>query len=103
MEVSIQQIPIGEIDGPARHREFRNLDKLMDSIQDVGLLQPILVTGEAPHYRLIAGWRRYNACKRLDWLEIPATILEVDELHAELAAIDENLIRQELTVLERSE
>ena len=69
----------------------------------VGLLNPITVVPEAPHYRLIAGNRRYNAFKRLGWSTIEANVLEMDDLHAELATIDENLMRQELTVLERSE
>jgi ParB family transcriptional regulator, chromosome partitioning protein len=103
MERRPQQIRLSEIESPDGQRALGHLDALMASIQEVGLLQPIVVTGEAPHYRLIAGWRRYHACKRLDWPEIPATIVAVDELHAELAAIDENLIRQELTVLERAE
>jgi ParB/RepB/Spo0J family partition protein len=65
MEICIKQIPIEEIDVPTGQRELGHLDELMDSIQTLGLLQPIVVIPEGPHYRLIAGSRRHNACKRL--------------------------------------
>src|SRR5215813_2518015 len=103
MEICIEQIPIGAIDVPAVHRELRDLEELMDSIQTLRLLQPILLIQEGSRYRLIAGWRRYNACMRLGWSKIPAVVRTMDDLHAELATIDENLVRQELTVLERCE
>jgi ParB-like nuclease domain len=99
----IQQIRIDEITVPPGQRELRNLDELINSIQTLGLLQPVLVVPEGSHYRLIAGWHRYTACQRLGWLEIPANILALDDPHVELAKIDENLIRQQLTILERGE
>jgi ParB family chromosome partitioning protein len=103
METRTQQIPIGDINIPDGQRELGDLDGLIGSIQMLGLLEPILVIHDGAHYRLIAGWRRYNACKRLGWPTIEANILEMDDLHAELATIDENIVRQELTALERSE
>jgi hypothetical protein len=39
----------------------------------------------------------------LGWTEIPANVVTLDGLHVELAQIDENLIRDDLSVLERSE
>jgi ParB-like nuclease domain len=50
MERHTQQIPLIEIDSPDRQRALGHLDELMASIQEVGLLQPIVVTGEASYY-----------------------------------------------------
>ena len=84
---------------------YRRLDsgrvsELADSIKEMGLLQPIVLT-EAR--QLVVGLHRLEACKSLGWEEIPATILPLNDLDAKLAEIDENLIRNELTALERGE
>ena len=76
------------------------VDELSKSIAEVGLLNPIVVTMDG---RLVAGAHRLEACRRLGWTTIPAAAVELDALHAELAEIDENLVRNELSVLERSE
>jgi ParB family chromosome partitioning protein len=44
-----------------------------------------------------------QACKQLGWTTIPAKIVQLDRLKTELAEIDENLVRQELTALEKAE
>jgi ParB family chromosome partitioning protein len=95
MKIKINDIKIGE-----RKREPGDVSDLADSIAQLGLLQPIVVTQDM---RLVAGRRRLEACKRLGWTEIDATVATLDDLTAELAEIDENLIRAELTVLERAE
>ena len=95
MKLSIAQIMVS--DG---RRALGDISALSDSIREVGLINPITVTGD---YRLIAGYHRLEACRRLGWAEIPATVCDLDALHAELAEIDENLIRTELSVLDRSE
>jgi ParB family transcriptional regulator, chromosome partitioning protein len=95
MNIAIDHVII-----PTPQRGLHDLTELMASIREVGLLHPITVTAD---YQLIAGYHRLEACKRLGWPEIPATILDVDRLRAELARLDENLIRHDLTVLERAE
>lgn len=86
----------------ARKRQLvaEKVQELAESIKELGLLQPIVVTKDK---KLIAGFHRLEACKLLGWQEINCIIREYDELEAELAEIDENLIRAELSDLERAE
>jgi ParB-like chromosome segregation protein Spo0J len=86
-----------------------HVDQLAESIKEVGLLEPIIVcrrSRKSPAVVLVAGRNRLEACKRLKH-ETIAAIVETDESDEmdrwrELAEIDENLIRRELTPAERS-
>jgi N6-adenosine-specific RNA methylase IME4 len=82
-------------------RRLGDLDELERSIRTVGLLSPITVTESL---RLVAGNHRLTVCRdRLKWKTIPAVVLSLDAIDAELAEIDENLVRNELTALEYAE
>jgi ParB family chromosome partitioning protein len=98
----MQSIPIASIriENRMRPLDSEKVAQLAASIAELGLLQPI---GIRPDGTLVYGYHRLEACKRLGWTEIPAVVVDGDDLHAELAEIDENLIRSELTVLEQSE
>lgn len=73
---------------------------LAESISTLGLLEPIVVTS---NFTLIAGLHRLRAHQRLERRTILARIVELNELQAELAELDENLIRAGLSVLEEAE
>jgi hypothetical protein len=77
---------------------------LAQSMADQGQLQPIVVRPRKDGcYWLVAGLHRFEAAKKLKWKEINCTIfdgMEADE--AELAEVDENLIRAELSPAERA-
>jgi ParB-like chromosome segregation protein Spo0J len=79
-------------------------DALTQSMADQGQLQPIVVRPRKDGgYWLVAGLHRLAAAKKLKWKEINCTIFDgmaADE--AELAEIDENLIRAELSPAERA-
>jgi len=97
------KIVIADIIKPAQRQRRLAEEKVAQislSIQSLGLLQPVVLTKDNV---LVAGLHRLEACKRLGWQEIDCVIKEYNELEAELAEIDENLIRAELTVLERAE
>ncbi len=73
---------------------------LCQSISEIGLLNPVTITDENI---LIAGRNRVEACRKLGWIEIPVGVVSLDVVDCQIAEIDENLIRDELTVLDRSE
>jgi len=97
MLVNINEIIIGD---NRRSVNPERVKELAASIQEIGLLNPITITEDK---YLVAGLHRIEAYKLLGRTEIEATVVSLSELDAELAQIDENLIRNELTVLERAE
>jgi len=102
VEVHMKRIPIDRIEVGTHRRALKDLKALASSIEDVGLLNPITVRVDGKGYRLIAGYHRLEACKAIGWLEIDATIVDLNDLEAELAEIDENLCRHDLTVQDRA-
>jgi ParB family chromosome partitioning protein len=95
MKINIDEIRI--ID---RKRNAGDIIQLSASINEIGLLQPITVTSD---FRLIAGLHRLTACKYLGWKEIEVNVVDYNsEILSELAEIDENLIRNELTQFDKS-
>lgn len=75
---------------------------LADSIASVGLINPIRVREAGDGWEVIAGVHRLEACKSLGLVEIAAHVVADDDLHAELAMIDENLCRAELSPSDRA-
>ena len=71
-------IPLNRIKVGTRHRrDLGDIASLARSIQEVGLLHPVVVH---PDGRLIAGERRLAACKSLGWKEIPIHIVDLDQI-----------------------
>jgi ParB family chromosome partitioning protein len=75
---------------------------LAESIAAVGLINPIRVRADGDGFEVIAGRHRVEACRSLGLAEIDAYVVTDDDLHAELAMIDENLCRAELSAAERA-
>ena len=97
-------IPIDLIDEPDEPDRMdideAGLAELANSIQALGLLQPISVVPKGNgRYELVAGHRRLLAVKRLGWTEVPAHILDARERVHE-ARFAENIIREDLSPIE---
>ncbi|WP_195200929.1 ParB/RepB/Spo0J family partition protein [Faecalispora jeddahensis] len=97
MKLKISEIKVGD---NRREIDESNVANLMKSIREVGLINAITVT---QGNKLIAGAHRLEACKRLGWEEIECNVAELDGLKAELAEIDENLIRHNLNHIDEGE
>ncbi len=78
-------------------RTNTNVDTLVDSIGNIGLINPLIVNDKN---QLIAGGRRYSALKQMEREEAPVIKVSEGELKEELISIDENLVRKNLTDLE---
>lgn len=96
------QIPVDEIQIKEGRRELNadHVRELVDSIRDLGLLNSITVD---KHHTLIAGLHRLEAIKLLEWQSVECTVSSLEGLKAELAEIDENFVRNDLSTLEYSE
>ena len=90
-------------DQPRKYFDKEALEELANSIKENGLLQPILVREYGNgRYQIIAGERRFRACKLAELGEIPAIILDKsDKAVAEIALI-ENLQREDLNPVEEA-
>jgi ParB family chromosome partitioning protein len=86
-----------------------DLDDLVASIRDKGVLEPILVRPNPlnddsnPPYRIISGERRYRAAQEAGLYEVPVIEMEVTEEEALEIALIENLQRKDLTPFEEAE
>jgi len=96
-----EKLPLDKIEvSPSNVRKRyveEGLDELAQSIEEMGLLQPVVVYQEGDKFKLIIGQRRYLACKKLGLNTIPALIRPVkDETQATIISFGENIHRLEL-------
>lgn len=91
-----ETIPISQIRIGHRHRrDMGDLSALTRSIREIGLLQPVVVT---PDHLLIAGARRLAAVSTLGWMEVPARIVDLENILT--GERDENVVRKDFTPTE---
>src|SRR3989454_143216 len=101
-EGSLVELPVREIRPnpfqPRQDVDAASLEELKSSIQQAGLLQPVVVrTAASGGYELIAGERRLRACQALGWERVPAVKREVDDRTVLTLALIENLQRDDLS------
>ncbi|NSW83532.1 MAG: nucleoid occlusion protein [Syntrophothermus sp.] len=78
------------------------LRDLAQSIQEYGVIQPIIVRKMKEGYQLVAGERRLKACMMAGWKEVPAIVCDMEEEEAAAVSLIENLQRKELNFLEEA-
>ena len=90
-------------DQPRRDFDENELQALADSIDTHGLVQPLTVREMANgYYQIIAGERRWRACRLAGLQEVPAIIMEADDRKTMELALIENLQRQDLNPMEEA-
>jgi ParB family chromosome partitioning protein len=87
---------------PRHDFEQSALNELVDSIRQHGVLQPLLVRPAGGGYQLIAGERRLIAAKKAGLQEVPCRVLNLTDQQVSEVALEENLKRQDLNVLEKA-
>ena len=105
-QIAGQDVDINLLDinpGQPRKAFYKEaLEQLADSIREVGLLQPILVQRVEGRYRIIAGERRYRACRLAGLKRVPVVEREMSNEDGMLAALIENLQREDLNPMEEA-
>jgi len=101
----IRMISINKIDpSPNQARtELGNIEELMASIKEKGILQPIIVREKNDRYEIIAGERRCVAAKNIGIKDIPCIEMNVSDNEAMELALIENLQRKDLGVFEEAD
>ena len=102
----LKNLKITEVE-PNREQPRKNfnqeaLEELADSIREYGLIQPIIVSEKEGYYSIIAGERRWRACKLAGLEEIPAIVREDDEKKNKEIALIENIQREDLNPFEKA-
>lgn len=87
--------------------KFKKIDSefetLVNSIRDHGLLQPILIRPFANGFEIVAGHRRFQACRSLRWRFISAKIRELTDKQAYEIQLTENVQRKSMDPIEEAE
>jgi ParB family transcriptional regulator, chromosome partitioning protein len=91
---------------PRRYFDGESLLELRESIQQLGILEPLLVRAtdeKSDKYELIAGERRWRCAKELQLKSVPIVIVELSDEEAYLAALHENSQREDLNPIDETE
>jgi ParB family chromosome partitioning protein len=104
---ALQQCGIEEVQPnpfqPRKTFSDEQLQELVDSIREKGILQPLLVRRKSDGYELIAGERRWRAAQRAGLREIPILVRDVSDSEMLELSLIENIQRENLNPIEEAE
>ncbi|MDN5847617.1 MAG: ParB/RepB/Spo0J family partition protein [Candidatus Nitrosocosmicus sp.] len=101
----MDDVPISDIIIPFNNLRISNklnIEKITQSIRQHGLIHPLTVRPKDKCFEIVAGYRRYLACKKLKWKKIPCHIVCLDETQSFELALVENIRRKSFTPLEEA-
>lgn len=88
---------------PRKNFNEEKLEELASSIKEHGLIQPVILRKSIQGYEIVAGERRWRACRKAGYKEIPCIIKELSDEQNMLIAIIENMQREDLDPIEEAE
>jgi len=102
----IELLPISECRTnpyqPRKTFDADALEELQISIEEYGIIQPLIVRKSIKGYEIVAGERRFRAAKMAGLTEVPAIVKDFDDHKMMEIALLENLQREDLTVIEEA-
>ena len=88
---------------PFKVRNDEDMDALIDSIRQYGVLNPLIVRKRlAGGYEIVSGHRRYEACKHLGKYDVPVIVRDLTDDEAILTMVDSNLHREHIAPSEKA-
>lgn len=100
-DIAIEDID-PNIDQPRKEFDKDALEQLAESIKEAGVLSPILVVENGARFRIVAGERRYRACRLAGLQTVPCIVRDLTTEQQMEAALIENLQREDLNPLEEA-
>ena len=99
----VRLVAIDDIDPSPLNRSARNIDKLVASVREHGVQQPIKVRPKGSRFEIVYGERRYRAAKQVGLKQVPATVEDLTDEEAHELRIVENACREDPHPLEEAE
>ena len=102
LSVNVRDIDTNALQ-PRKQFEETSLNELAESIRVHGIVQPLIVKQKGSRYMIIAGERRFQACKTAGIEKIPAMVKDISDADAFKISLVENLQREDLNPMEEAE
>jgi ParB family chromosome partitioning protein len=98
----LEDIAISDINLPKRivRESITDVEELISSVRSIGLLQPIVVRIQQSGYEIVAGCRRYTACRKLGWKKIACHVVDLNDKQSYELSIIENIQRSSISPVE---
>ena len=100
-EISIDEL-FPNTDQPRKAFDEKALLELAQSIKECGLLEPIVAAPRKGGYMIIAGERRYRACKLVGIKKVPVRVIRANNRKVAELSLLENLQREDLNLIEEA-
>lgn len=88
---------------PRKEFDTTAIDELSESLEQHGMIQPLVVRRHGERYQLISGERRLRAAIKAGWQTVPVQVRDADDRQMSEVAIVENLQRKDLNALEKAQ
>lgn len=102
----VEDIPVEDIQvnpmQPRQHFDEGQIDELIESVREHGIIQPLIVTKQKDGYELIAGERRLRAAKACGFKTVPAVLRDASVQQKLEVSLVENLQRQDLNPIDEA-
>lgn len=104
--INIKELKVDELKpfegSPFEFREDEGFSQLLESISESGVISPIVVCERNSNFEIISGYRRVEACKRLNIDVIPAIVKELSREEAIVLHVDSNFQRDKILPSEKA-
>ncbi len=100
MNEGLEKVELNEIRRSALRKSDSSVDEVTKSIQETGILEPLLARRKGSFYELLAGSRRLQAAEKAGLKTVPVIVMDVSDENAFEISLTENLQRENLSPLE---